>query len=199
MNSARNVSRKNEEASDMNVASSAIDISRLSAAGFFRSNANNTRTWIGHAGLDQFFLTRTDEGGLLIETSFPARHEQRIDVTKTACHFGGSRPWFLCPVEGCAGRTRILYLTGNAGGWACGKCTGRVYACRRQHRNTHYERLTRHARTLVNLERSFRQARTPVARQRVVRRALLADAALEESLDVWSGRLDFSRYARLGD
>ena len=34
----------------------------------------------------------------------------RIEVNRTQCHFGGSRPWFLCPHPNCGGRYRKLYL-----------------------------------------------------------------------------------------
>ncbi len=33
---------------------------------------------------------------------------QRVLVTRTACHYGKSRPWFICPR--CHGRVAILYL-----------------------------------------------------------------------------------------
>ena len=33
---------------------------------------------------------------------------QRVAITTTACHYGGSRPWFVCPR--CCERVAILYL-----------------------------------------------------------------------------------------
>jgi hypothetical protein len=44
--------------------------------------------------------------------------EQRISVVRTPCHFGGSRPWFRCPVRG--ERVAVLYL--RAGRFACRHC-----------------------------------------------------------------------------
>ena len=35
----------------------------------------------------------------------------------TPCHYGGSRPWFLCPGQGCGRRVRVLYF-------------GRLFLCR---------------------------------------------------------------------
>jgi hypothetical protein len=43
--------------------------------------------------------------------------------------FGGSRPWFLCPANGCNRRAAILYSGG--GGFACRRCLGLAY--RTQH------------------------------------------------------------------
>jgi hypothetical protein len=33
---------------------------------------------------------------------------QRVNITRTPCHYGGERPWFICPR--CSGRVAILYL-----------------------------------------------------------------------------------------
>lgn len=49
---------------------------------------------------------------------------EHITITRTACHYGGSRPWFQCPK--CRGRVAKLYLRG--GRFACRSCKGLVYA-----------------------------------------------------------------------
>jgi hypothetical protein len=51
--------------------------------------------------------------------------EQRVPLTRTTCHFGGARPWFLCPeeIEGgqfCGRRVAKLYLRGHE--FACRQC-----------------------------------------------------------------------------
>ena len=42
-----------------------------------------------------------------------------VQLSWTACHLGGSRPWFICPARGCGRRVALLY-----GGaiFACRKC-----------------------------------------------------------------------------
>lgn len=40
-----------------------------------------------------------------------------IPIARTKCNYGGSRPWFLCPV--CNGRVGVLYFWGR---FACRKC-----------------------------------------------------------------------------
>lgn len=47
---------------------------------------------------------------------------QPVTVTRTPCHYGGSRPWFACPR--CYGRVAILYLWNVP---ACRKCARLVY------------------------------------------------------------------------
>ena len=47
---------------------------------------------------------------------------QRIGLTRTACHYGGSRPWINCPR--CHGRVAILYLWNVP---LCRKCARLVY------------------------------------------------------------------------
>ena len=47
----------------------------------------------------------------------------------TACHFGGERPWFLCPGRGCGRRVAILY----AGPYfTCRKCLKLAYCSQRE-------------------------------------------------------------------
>lgn len=57
--------------------------------------------------------------------------------SKSQCHLGGERMWFLCPGKGCSKRVAILY-----GGtyYLCRKCAGLVYASQRE---TDLDRSTR--------------------------------------------------------
>ena len=43
---------------------------------------------------------------------------QHIRLTRTACSYGNSRPWFACPV--CQRRAGVLYM--RAGRFACRQC-----------------------------------------------------------------------------
>ncbi len=52
-----------------------------------------------------------------------------IDVVWTSLHFGGRRPWFLCPVQGCGRRVALLYC---AGVFACRHCHQLVYQSQRE-------------------------------------------------------------------
>ena len=48
----------------------------------------------------------------------------------TPCNFGGERPWFVCPGEGCGRRVAILYGPGP-GRMLCRRCRGLDYASQR--------------------------------------------------------------------
>ncbi len=45
----------------------------------------------------------------------------------TPCNFGGFRPWFVCPGEGCGRRVAILYGPGQ-GQMLCRHCRNLNYA-----------------------------------------------------------------------
>lgn len=55
--------------------------------------------------------------------------EQRLPLTWTPCHFGGTRPWFVCSVWAngryCGRRVGVLYLAGEL--FACRYCHGLAY------------------------------------------------------------------------
>jgi hypothetical protein len=53
---------------------------------------------------------------------------QQIQITHTACHYGGTRPWFACP--GCSRRVAVLLLA--PGGFFCRRCAGAAYLSQRQ-------------------------------------------------------------------
>jgi hypothetical protein len=59
---------------------------------------------------------------------------QRVPINWTACHFGGRRPWFVCPGfsddQYCGRRVALLYGTGEL--FACRHCYGLTYASQRE-------------------------------------------------------------------
>lgn len=54
--------------------------------------------------------------------------EMRLDIPpeRTPCHFGGSRPWFRCPI--CGRRCAIVYGMTHHGGFACRLCMELAYS-----------------------------------------------------------------------
>jgi hypothetical protein len=60
--------------------------------------------------------------------------QQRVPIRLTACHFGGVRPWFVCPAccngRYCGRRAAILYCAGDL--FACRRCYGLSYASQQQ-------------------------------------------------------------------
>lgn len=65
-----------------------------------------------------------------------------IEVAWTAMHFGGARPWFLCPAQGCGRRVALLYCDGV---FACRRCHQLVYESQRE---TPIDRASRRANAL---------------------------------------------------
>jgi hypothetical protein len=60
--------------------------------------------------------------------------EQRVPILWTACHLGGRRPWFRCPVysngQYCGRRVAILYAAGDL--FACRHCYRLAYASQQE-------------------------------------------------------------------
>ena len=58
---------------------------------------------------------------------------ERVHLDYTRCYFGGQRPWFVCPREGCGRRVAKLY----AGRYfLCRECHGLAYGCQRESKST---------------------------------------------------------------
>lgn len=74
-------------------------------------------------------------------------HAQSVELTHTPCHFGGLRPWFLCPGHGdeCIGRVALLYE--RDGHFRCRGCHRLRYTSQYEDR---IERSARHLRAVVS-------------------------------------------------
>ena len=77
------------------------------------------------------------------ESRFPT---QKIKLARTPCHFGGYRPWFLCPGNQCGKRVAILY---GPHPMLCRHCWGIVYQSQRE------DKLQRMFRKLRSIESSY--------------------------------------------
>jgi hypothetical protein len=49
-------------------------------------------------------------------------------IVHTACHFGGRRPWLLCPRPRCNRRCAVLFVHARSCGFDCRRCAGVAYA-----------------------------------------------------------------------
>jgi len=67
---------------------------------------------------------------------------QSVAIDWTPCHFGGRRPWFVCPNESCDKRVAILYGPHR---FLCRNCHGIAYQSQRE---TEIQRLIRKMETL---------------------------------------------------
>ena len=53
-----------------------------------------------------------------------------ITVDRTACNYGGTRPWFLCP--SCGDRRAVLYRPSDCGPLGCRRCLRLLYESERE-------------------------------------------------------------------
>lgn len=58
-------------------------------------------------------------------SSEPRQIECSLWIERTACNYGGSRPWFLCP--SCRRRCAVVYYGAAGGRFACRHCTRVAY------------------------------------------------------------------------
>lgn len=69
-------------------------------------------------------------GALRLIYSVPTNELRILDyavlLTRTPCHFGGSRVWFTCPANGCGSRVAKLYLMDSH--FLCRHCAHLTYA-----------------------------------------------------------------------
>lgn len=56
--------------------------------------------------------------------------EYFVYLEQTRCNYGGTRPWFLCPMNRCGRRIAVLYLWD--GDFACRQCHGLAYESQRE-------------------------------------------------------------------
>jgi hypothetical protein len=77
---------------------------------------------VGDDGIFFVFVAPSDEGS---ECSPVIKF---VPITWTACHFGGRRPWFVCPR--CGRRIAAIYIAGEY--VACRRCFGLAYASQQE-------------------------------------------------------------------
>ena len=68
---------------------------------------------------------------LLVYTADGEPLEYPVRLSRTPCHFGGTRTWLHCPADGCGRRVRVLY-----GGrlFVCRQCARLAYQSTREDR-----------------------------------------------------------------
>lgn len=98
----------------------------------------------------------------------------RIQLDSTACHFGGVRWWFRCPLSinnrVCNRRCRILYLPSNSDYFGCRECHDLTYESRQQHRNRYYEGFFKPLSIVEELESKLERSTNPTTRIKLMER-----------------------------
>src|SRR5215475_14075847 len=95
-----------------------------------RMRAFTDRTAVfANASLRWPWLARLSVNRWSVQLKFPSGGSQSIGVVWSWCHFGGARPWFLCPH--CQRRVGKVYCNGGSYS-ACRVCYQLRYASQRR-------------------------------------------------------------------
>lgn len=104
-----------------------IDVRRWHREGALQAGVSGAWQWTDSETGEQRAAIgyRSDGGSVTLSYSIDGRHlAQTLRLSHSACNFGGSRPWFICPIRG--ERVAVLFL--RAGRFACRHCQRIAYA-----------------------------------------------------------------------
>ncbi len=112
-----------------------IDVRRWQRDGLLAPNQAFGWNWLRNGETVASIRAHTKPGRVILnyrhksggneweDESYPVR------LDWTACNFGGERPWFICPAQGCGRRVAILY---GGGIFACRHCYQLAYPSQRE-------------------------------------------------------------------
>ena len=127
-----------------------LDVRRLHRDGLLAPGQTFGWNWTRDGETLASILIRTEADTLILSYRYKRAAgdwtpmEYAVPLDWTACTYGGSRPWFICPATGCGRRVAKLYL-GGSGVFACRHCYRLAYDCQRE---TADDRATRRAETI---------------------------------------------------
>ena len=104
-----------------------IDVRRWQRSGALGAGATGAWRWTNQETGEQTGSISYSTYGGSVRLSYSINdcpRAQTVMLAYTACHYGGARPWFICPVRG--ERVGVLYL--RAGRFACRHCQRLAYA-----------------------------------------------------------------------
>ncbi len=112
-----------------------IDVRRWHRDGLLAPNQAFGWNWTCNGKTEASIRARTEPGQVILtyrhksdgnewkDQSYP------VSLDWTTCNFGGERPWFICPAQGCGRRVAILY---GGGIFACRHCYQLAYPSQRE-------------------------------------------------------------------
>lgn len=112
-----------------------MDVRYLHRNGMLTAGYAGKLNWLRHDEIVASIHIRAERDRLIL--SYRCRSygiewrdmEYAVELDWSACHYGGQRPWFLCPA--CGRRVAMLYI-GSAGVFACRHCYDLAYASQRE-------------------------------------------------------------------
>jgi hypothetical protein len=135
--------RRNMHAAPLTEDFRQIDVRRWQRDGLLRSGTSFTWQWSSDGVIRAWINVAAAHHGVVLSYRYrrgPGEWQNAsyfVRLVRTACHLGGSRPWFVCPAPNCGRRVAILY---EGARFLCRRCTGLAYACTRE---THADRAMR--------------------------------------------------------
>ena len=103
-----------------------IDVRRWQREGILQPSRAGTWQWSDPETGERRASIGYRSDGVSLTLNFScdgSPREQSIRLTETACNYGGSRSWFICPIRG--ERVAVLFL--RAGRFACRHCQRVAY------------------------------------------------------------------------
>lgn len=104
-----------------------IDVRHWAREGMLRPGSVGGWQWSLHGKVVASIQMRAEVNRVVLAYRHRSRGdgwtaaEYPVEIDRTPCRYGGSRPWFICPARGCERRVAILY-------------GGAIFACRHCHR-----------------------------------------------------------------
>ncbi len=123
----------------------AIDVRRWQRDGLLAPHQAFGWEWSRDGEVVASIRARTEPGRVILTYRHRSGGEEwkdesyPVQLDWTPCNFGGKRPWFLCPAQGCGRRVAILY---GGGIFACRHCHQLAYPSQRE---TYDDRAARRA------------------------------------------------------
>ncbi len=101
-----------------------LSISQIMKRGLFEPGTIFTNTYsIGTKQLGHAMIIVCQKEIFISSHIKNSKHTQVVKINRTPCTFGGSRPWFLCPV--CKKQRVFIYYKDRR--WACRVCSNLCY------------------------------------------------------------------------
>ena len=99
-----------------------LDVRKLHKAGLLAAGHVALWSWYSRGELRASIQVQAEDGRVRLIYAATENGERRnysylVRLDWTPCQYGGARPWFLCPADGCGRRVAILF-------------GGAVFACR---------------------------------------------------------------------
>lgn len=111
-----------------------LDVRKLHKAGLLAAGMTAMWNWYSRGERRASIQVRAEDGRVRLIYAATENGERRdysylVRLNWTACQYGGARPWFLCPADGCGRRVAILY---GGAVFACRHCYHLAYESQRE-------------------------------------------------------------------